>query len=322
MSPDPDAAERATASAYRLGWRVGARLPEGAAHRLGEAAADVAWRRRGHGVLRLERNLARAVPGRDPAALRVLSRAAMRSYLRYWVEAFRLPRWSPDDVRDRVVLHHPERLIDAHAAGRGVVAALPHAGNWDLAGAWACASGMPLTTVAERLRPESLYEDFLAYRASLGMEVLPLTGSGSTFAVLEQRVRAGRFVPLLADRDLSRHGVAVDLLGERASLPTGPARLAQLTGAPLLPITCDYIARDGSGPPRMNLRMHEQVATRPGPDGLQAMTRDVAAVFSREIRAHPADWHMLSTLFVADLEPRSPAAQRLDPGPDEVLTDR
>ncbi len=111
-------------------------------------------------------------------------------------------------------------------------------------------------------------------------------------------------MPLLADRDLSRHGVAVDLLGEPASLPTGPARLAQLTGAPLVPITCDYAPPDATGRHRMHLRMHPEVLLRPGPDGLVAMTADVAAVFSQQIRAHPADWHMLSRLFLADLDQR------------------
>ena len=136
--------------------------------------------------------------------------------------------------------------------------------------------------------------------------ILPLTGGGSTFQLLAERLRAGRFVPLLADRDLSRHGVPVELLGEPASLPTGPARLAQLTGAPLIPITCDYAPVDGSAQRRMHLRMHPEVPLRPGPDGLVAMTADVAAVFSQQLRAHPADWHMLSRLFLADLDRSAP----------------
>lgn len=301
MSRYGDVAASAGALAYRLGWRLGAQVPEATAHRLAIAAADAAWSQPPRGVRQLERNLSRARPELDASGLRRLGREAVRSYLRYWAEVFRLPRLSADDVRDRVLLHDAHRLLDAHAAGRGVVAALPHTGNWDLAGAWACGAGLPLTTVAERLRPESLYRDFVAYRASLGMEVLPLTGGATTFRLLVERVRAGRFVPLLADRDLSRQGVAVRLLGEPASLPTGPARLAQLTGAPLLPITCDYAPLDG-GPPRMHLRMHPPVEPRSGRAGAEAMTADVADVFSREIRAHPADWHMLARVFLSDLD--------------------
>ena len=56
-------------------------------------------------------------------------------------------------------------LRDGFRRGRsGAIVALPHMGNWDLAGAWACLTGMPVTTVAERLRPESLYDRFVAYR--------------------------------------------------------------------------------------------------------------------------------------------------------------
>lgn len=295
---------RLAAGGYRLGWRLGwqlaARVPPPWTDRLLDVAADRAWKRQGAGVRQLARNLTRAAPGLDAGARDDLARAALRSYLRYWSEVFRLPRWSAAEVRDRVVLHDADRLLDAHADGRGVIAALPHAGNWDLAGAWACATGMPLTTVAERLRPESLYDGFVAYRASLGMEILPLTGAGATYRRLVERVRAGRFVPLLADRDLSRTGVVVELLGEPASLPSGPARLAQITGAPLLPITCDYGGAEGSDG-RMHLRMHPVVPVVHGRAGALAMTSAVADAFTAAIRAEPADWHMLQPVFVADL---------------------
>lgn len=293
------ATERLGAQAFRLGWGLGSRVPEWAADPLLQLVADGAWRREGAGVRQLERNLARAAPTLDPPGLRHLGRSAVRSYLRYWGEVFRLPRWSEEEVRHRVVLHDADRLFDAHAAGRGVVAALPHTGNWDLAGAWACLSGMPLTTVAERLQPERLYEEFVAYRISLGMEILPLTGAGASFRRLVDALRAGRFVPLLADRDLSRQGVVVPLLGEPANLPTGPARLAQLTGAPLLPITCDYGGPEGRDG-RMHLRMHEPVPSSPGRTGVVSMTTAVADVFSTAIRDQPADWHMLQRVFAAD----------------------
>lgn len=301
--------ERAAAFGFRLGWRVGFRVPERAARPLLDLVADRVWAKRGRNVIQLEHNLSRAAPAALGAELSELSRAAMRSYVRYWGEAFRLPRWSQREVAARVVLHDADRLFDAHAAGRGVVGALPHMGNWDLGGAWACASGLPLTTVAERLRPESLYADFVAYRASLGMEILALDDA-STYRLLVERLRAGRFVPLLADRDLSRRGVVVPLLGEPAGLPGGPARLAQLTGATLLPITCDYGGPEGRDG-RMHLRIHPPVPHTGGHDGTVAMTTAVADVFSTVIAAQPADWHMLQRVFVADVVDKS-TRQRLE----------
>lgn len=281
---------------YRLGWSVVCRVPERLVDPTTVRLADRIWARRGRGVRRLEANLARIAPLDEPD-LRRLSRRAMRSYLRYWTEVFRLPRWTPEQIRDGVIPHHTDRVKDSLRSGRGVVAALPHMGNWDLAGAWACDDGMPVTTVAERLRPESLYDDFVRYRHGLGMEVLPLTGGPPTRPILERRLREGRFVCLLADRDMSRHAVSVPLLGEPARLPVGPAVLAQSTGALLLPVTTSYEGR------RMHLRVHEPVDVGSGDGAIEKATATVADVFTESIRRDPADWHMLQRVFESDLEP-------------------
>ena len=92
----------------------------------------------------------------------------MRSYLRYWCDAFRIPDWTKDRVVSRVQVEGEDNMRAPLAEGRGVVAALPHMANWDHAGAWACLTGAPVTTVAERLRPEELFERFLAYREGSG----------------------------------------------------------------------------------------------------------------------------------------------------------
>jgi phosphatidylinositol dimannoside acyltransferase len=286
-------------AAYGLGWAVTKRVPEPVAQRAFARLADQIWRRQGSGVRRLRANLRRARPDADDAEIDDLTRAAMRSYLRYWCEAFRLPVWSREEVVDRIVVHDEHLLRDAHASGRGVVVPLPHLANWDLAGAWACLTGMPLTTVVERLEPERLFHRFVAYRESLGMEVLPLSGgNGSPVRTLVDRARAGRLVCLVADRDLSASGVEVDLLGHRARLPAGPAMVARTTGATLVPATLAY---DG---PRMHITLHEPVPPKPGADGVRAMTQGVADAFSAGIRANPQDWHMLQKVFVDDLDVR------------------
>ncbi|MGI8613475.1 MAG: phosphatidylinositol mannoside acyltransferase [Nocardioidaceae bacterium] len=287
-----------SALSYRAGWGLACRLPERTVGVALRRAADLAWSRRGAGVRQLEANLSRAVPGDDEAVLRDLSQRAMRSYLRYWGEVFRLPRWSAGQLSERVVTRHEERLREPLARGQGVVAALPHMGNWDLAGAWACSQGMPLTTVAERLQPEQLYAEFLRHRNSLGMDVLPLTGGAAPLPVLEQRLAEGGFVCLLADRELSRRGVPVPLLGETARLPIGPALLAARTGAVLLPVTTSYA---GSS---MRLDFHQPVEVGSGVAGMRAATAGVAAAFTAAIRRDPADWHMLQRVFEADLAAR------------------
>lgn len=248
------AAERLTDGLYGLGWSTVKKLPEPVAARLGRTVADAAWKRRGKGVQRLEANYARVVPDASPDRLAELSRAGMRSYLRYWMESFRLPAWSPERVRTGFDPKGAHYLTDGLAAGRGVILALPHLANWDLAGAWVTTTlGIPFTTVAERLKPETLYDRFVAYREGLGMEVLA-HGGASAFGTLARRLRDGGLVCLVADRDLSAAGVEVDFFGERARMPAGPALLAQQTGAQLLPVTLWY---DES--PVMRGRVHPPV---------------------------------------------------------------
>ncbi|MFF4016933.1 phosphatidylinositol mannoside acyltransferase [Streptomyces sp. NPDC001843] len=295
------AGERLSDALYGLGWSTVKTLPEPAAVRLGRTIADLAWKQRGKGVRRLESNYARVVPDATPERLAELSRAGMRSYLRYWMESFRLPAWSADRIKagfDPKDLHF---LTDGLAAGRGVVLALPHLANWDLAGAWVTTKlEIPFTTVAERLKPETLYDRFVAYREGLGMEVLPHSG-GSAFGTLARRLRDGGLVCLVADRDLSASGVEVTFFGESARMPAGPALLAQQTGALLLPVTLWY---DDS--PVMRGRVHPPVevpesGTRA--EKTSVMTQALADAFASGIADHPEDWHMLQRLWLADLDP-------------------
>ncbi|WP_336321485.1 phosphatidylinositol mannoside acyltransferase [Streptomyces lavendofoliae] len=293
--------ERLTDALYGLGWSAVKKLPEPVAAGLGRRIADTAWKRRGKGVLRLEANLARVVPDASPERLAELSRAGMRSYMRYWMESFRLPAWSGPRVAEAVDVKDLHYLTDGLSAGRGVVLALPHLANWDLAGVWVTrALGVPFTTVAERLKPETLYDRFVAYRESLGMEVLPHTG-GAAFGTLARRLRAGGLVCLVADRDLSSSGTEVTFFGETARMPAGPAMLAQHTGALLLPATLWY-----DDTPVMKGRVHPPVDVPP--TGTRAekaavMTQALADAFASGIADHPEDWHMLQRLWLADLDP-------------------
>ncbi|MFD5511065.1 phosphatidylinositol mannoside acyltransferase [Streptomyces sp. NPDC127051] len=288
---------------YGLGWAGVKKLPEPAAVALGRRIADYAWKRRGKSVLRLESNLARVVPDAGPERLRELSKAGMRSYMRYWMESFRLPTMDPKRFGTDVEFKDEHLLREALASGRGVVVALPHLANWDLAGAWAIGHiGVPFTTVAERLKPESLYDRFVAYRESLGMEVLPHSG-GAAFGTLARRLRSGGLVCLVADRDLSASGVEVDFFGSAARMPAGPALLAQQTGAVLLPATLHY-----GDSPKMFGWIHPEVEVPKTGDRAEktaVMTQAVADAFAQGIAEHPEDWHMLQRLWLHDLEERA-----------------
>ncbi|MBX6390581.1 MAG: phosphatidylinositol mannoside acyltransferase, partial [Frankia sp.] len=284
--------------AYAAGWRLVRLLPEGLAARVFALGADLATRRGGPGARRLRANLARVVPpGTD---LDALTRAAMRSYARYWMEVFRLQDMPPGRFVGDMRVRDEHYLRDAYATGKGMILALPHMGNWEQAGAWLVATGVPFTTVAERLRPESLFDRFVAFRQSLGMEVIPLTGGAEPpSALLAERLRAGGCLCLLADRDLSERGVPVTFFGAPATMPPGPAALALRTGATLLPVTLWFEGRLWHG------RIHPPIEHTDVP----TMTQAMADAFAEGIAAHPADWHMLQRVWRDLPDPaREPAA--------------
>lgn len=292
--------DEAADTAYALGWAAVRRLPEPVAREIFTLIADRTWRQHGRGVRQLETNLRRVVgPEVSEDALRELSRRNMRSYMRYWMEAFRMPATSRERILSGMRITGIEDLRKDLDDGRGVVAALPHMGNYDHAGAWIALSGVPFTTVMERLRPESLYDRFIAYRASLGMEVLPATGGdGDVFRTLAARLGDARLVCLVADRDLTASGVEVDFFGRPAKMPAGPAALAIETGAALRPVTLWYEGRDWAA------RVHEEIRVPDGgerQDKVRAMTQSLADVFAEGIAAHPEDWHMLQRVWVEDL---------------------
>jgi KDO2-lipid IV(A) lauroyltransferase len=282
-------------------------MPESVARNVFDAGARFAAR--GGGPEQLRKNLARVI-GTTPAEVPdELMRASVASYARYWREAFRLPTMNQAALAKRLdrVFIGAEKFADAHRKGRGAVIALPHSGNWDMAGVWLAQNYGTFTTVAERLKPESLYDRFIAYRESLGFEVLPLTGGPRPpMEILAERLRANRFVCLMADRDLTRSGVQVNFFGELTRLPAGPARLAVETGAPLHPAHVYYDGDD------CVVQIDDALDTDSGDVGV--ITQALADRFAVNIAAHPADWHMLQPQWLADLSAQRRA--RLDGNDD------
>ena len=280
------------AGIYLLAWRIVRWLPEKLAYRFFYFLGRVLINRRGKAVNRLRSNLARVKPELSESELDQLLANSMNSYLRYWCDTFRFPDWSNERVMDSVEVVNEELLMQAIAAGTGVIVALPHAGNWDHAGAYFCSKGVKLVTVAERLKPDILFRKFLAYREAMGMEVLPL--DSRSIATLAKRLRQGGLVALVADRDLSKTGVTVDFFDGLARMPAGPAVLSVNTNAPLLTAYVSYTERG------IHIDFRSIITDSSGSqqERVQKMVQQCANNFADGIAEHPEDWHMLQRIWV------------------------
>ena len=279
--------------AYALAWRIVRLLPERTAYSLADRVADYFYQKNGRDIQRLRGNYKKITQINNDLELEKLTKDGMRSYLRYWCDTFRFPGWNQERILATTKTDNENFLRDPVIQGRGVIVALPHAGNWDHAGAYFCSTGIPLTTVAEHLKPEKLFQKFLSYREAMGFEVLDL--NSRSIATLSQRLRQGKLVALVADRDLTASGIEVILAGETAKFPAGPALLSIKTGAPLITA---YVKYEGRG---IRIIFEGEIAIPTvGSDNekVAAMTQVVADRFYNQIKASPTDWHMLQRIWI------------------------
>jgi lauroyl/myristoyl acyltransferase len=281
-----------SAYVYFAGWRVVRWLPESTAYKLAYRVSDFLVKRNGKSVQRLRSNLSRTQPGITSLDLDLLLIEAMRSYMRYWCDTFRLPDWSKKRILETVTVTNEHLLTDAIEAKTGVIVAVPHAGNWDHAGAYFCAKGIRLVTVAERLKPEKLFLKFLAYRQAMGMEVLPL--DGRVLNTLEERLNQGALVALVSDRDLSRSGIEVDFFGGIARMPAGPALLALRTKAPLITAFVSYTENG------VHIEFRNVILPSSGDESrkVKEIVQMTAQYFEDGISENPEDWHMLQRIWI------------------------
>jgi KDO2-lipid IV(A) lauroyltransferase len=118
--------------------------------------------------------------------------------------------------------------------------------------------------------------------------------------VLARRLRAGRLVCLVCDRDLTSSGVEVQFFGEPARMAAGPAALAVQTGAALMPVTLWFEGENWCARIFPEVPVPESGTQR---EKIAAMSQAMAKAFEVTIAEHPEDWHMLQRVFVADLDP-------------------
>ncbi len=307
--------DAASVLGFRLGWSAVRTMPERAAYSLFDRIADAAVLRGGKGVTRLRSNYARVRPELSTSELDDLVHEGMRSYMRYYCEAFRLPALRPEQIDRAARTTGFEEPRDVCRAGGTAIAFVGHLGNFDLAAAWSARNLAPVTTVAERLEPEEVFQEFVAFRSSIQMDIIPLTGGGNPFhELLRVAKRGGRLIALASDRDLTDSGVEVDLLGHRARMAKGPALLALMTGSPLYAAGIHYekVPRGkGLGGHRTVIELGPRLLPRiegTMAELAQDLTQQCADHLGRTIRAHTSSWHMLQRVFVDDLEPARAAS--------------
>ena len=279
--------------AYLFAWRLVGFLPEKLAYAIGRKVSDYVYKKNGKGVKRLRSNYARVKPKLSESELNEITKDGMRSYLRYWIDTFRLDKWSAQRIIQTTSVVNEHLLRDPIKNKQGCLVVLPHAGNWDHAAAYFCSTGINLTTVAEKLKPEAIFLKFLAHRESIGIEVLHT--EQKVIPTLLDRLNQGKLVALVADRDLSKNGVEVDFINGTAKMPSGPARLILNSNAAFISAYITYT------PEGIHIEFKEigpKPKTGTDDEKIVALTQLMADNFAQGIKRSPVDWHMLQRIWI------------------------
>ena len=278
---------------YGALWSFVRALPERSAYSFFNSLAKFSYKRNGKRVQRLRRNYSQVRPDASKAELEELVLSGLRSGMRYWCDTFRISDWDSEKILSSAKSINDDFLFEPVASKRGVIIAVPHAGNWDHAGAVFCSQGLKVISVAEHLKPDRLFRRFLKHRESIGMRILDL--DAGVMGELRSFLNQGELVALVADRDLSKSGIDVNFFGARARMPAGPAILALETGADLVTVFVSY-AEDGividCAPPIKVDKSAERKAE------IARVTQVMANRFEDAIRANPTSWHMQQRIFI------------------------
>ena len=288
-----------TVGAYRAGGVLARVTPRpvgtGVTSLVGRGVSAVASGRREI----VERNLRRIYgPELTGARLDAKVAATFDSYARYYYDSFRLPSMSTATVARHFHGEGMEHLEAAMAEDAvGPVLALPHLGGWEWAAAWITqVRGWGLAAVVEELDPPELFDWFLGFRESLGMNIIPLGPDAA--ARVAQATLDKDVVCLLCDRDIGGSGVEVEFFGEVTTLPAGPAVMALRTGCRILPAAVYFNDDDGvTSVVRPPLDTTRQGKLR---DDVTRVTQALAAELEVLIRRAPEQWHLMQPNWPSD----------------------
>lgn len=307
-------AQRRTYLLYVTVWELVALLPARVAERLPRLIGRL-WHRfaRDSQRSRVRSHLARILPEAGPDELDRRTREAFVSYVRYWIDAFRVHRMDVEEVAARVTLDNKE-TVDRTLDDGGAILATQHLGSWDVGALWSIAGGWPMWVVAEVVEPRALFDRFVRLRQQAGAGVIPLLKGGDMMDRLVDIVDDGGLATLLADRDLTGRGPVVSFFGEPCRLPAGPAVLARRTGRPVTVASFVTDGRDWKGVCQGEAMDLSGLSVQEG-------TQQVAYRMEGLIRRFPEQWHVFVRQWLVEREPDHPAVAAWRRDPDGWLHD-
>ena len=215
------------------------------------------------------------------------------NYVKYWLETLWLTKDNfYNKIFKNVNIVNEEYI--KNLKNEGIIFALPHVGNWEMAIPVGKSINLDLIAVAEPLSNHYVLNWFKNLREELGCKII-IGGKGqNTFNTLMKELNSGKHICLLSERSINKTGVGVEFFNNLASFPKGPVALALQTQLPIVPTTFLKIDNKYSlvfeKPFYVPLFDNEAISIQ---QGLKTLSKS----FEKLISLNPNEWHSIQPVW-------------------------
>lgn len=230
-------------------------------------------------------NLKLAFPEKDDREIRRIAVRVFENLGKVGVELINFPKINKANLDRFVTIENIDIFDQALKKGRGIIVLTAHFGNWELLAMTIRLKGYPGAAVGRKLYFHK-FDTFLNQLRKSGLvNVIDRTESPRQFLKV---LRANEVLGMLADQDVdSVEGVFVDFFGRSAYTPIGPAVLASVSGAPLIPV---FLVREGPRHRFIVEKPIELIDTGNKEADILANTQNWSNVVEAYIRKYPDQW--------------------------------
>lgn len=230
--------------AYQLAKWLTPRIPLAVSYRVADLAGDLIWYFARSVRQNFEHNQRRALaPTATANEVARSSRYALRHLAKLYVDEFRIPALSKEEIRRSITIHGLQHLEEAYAKEQGVILVSAHYGAISMVGQMLAVLDYPAMIAVEHVQPESVFQFMCELRTSHGLRLIPI--DKPLMGLVRTLRKQNGVVALAVDRNISQTGIRMPFLGEETLVPCGAAQLAILTGSPIIVSYCRRLPNYG-----------------------------------------------------------------------------
>jgi len=278
---------------YRFGQFIALALPNRLVYGIAVFLADLhyffAFRDRRF----VKANLKVIFPEKENRELRKISKLVFRNFAKYLADFFRFERLNRRYIDKNIKLENLHYFDQALKTGQGVVVLTAHLGNWELGGVVLAQLGYPFWAVALSHKNKKVNDFFVAQRAVKGVNVIAM---GKAVRSCISEIKKNHMVALVGDRDFTEKGIIIDFFNKPTHFPEGPAALALMTGASIIP---GFMLRNPDD--SFTLRIEKPVEFKPTGDKPKDLANLITVyknIFEDYIRRYPDQWYVFRRFWV------------------------